>query len=149
MTDQPEFTEHPQSHTKVQGSSVTFSSNADGVPIPTFSWTKDGSVVTANYRISLSADNKHLTITNVNGRDRGEYRCEAHNILNTVKSNAATLTIQRKDVLFYSKSVQLITCVPLASLDNFGYFVQSSKVSLVEQVKTGITEKFSASTTAK
>ena len=149
MTDQPEFIEHPQSHTKVQGSSVTFSSNANGVPIPTFSWTKDGSVVTANDRISLSADNKHLKITNVNGRDRGEYRCEAHNIVNTVNSNAATLTITRKDIFYYSKSVQLITCVPLASLDNFGYFVQSSKVSLVEHVKTGITETFSASTTAK
>ena len=126
MTDQPEFTEHPQSKTLVQGSSVTFSSNANGVPIPTFSWAKDGSAVTANNRISLSAENKHVTITNVNGRDRGEYRCEAHNIVNTVKSNAATLTIQRKDVLFCSKSVQLITCIPLASLDNFGYFVQSS-----------------------
>ena len=112
----------------MEGSSVTFSSDANGVPIPTFSWTKDKSAVTANDRFSLSPDNKHLTITNVNGRDRGEYRCEAHNIVNTVKSNAATLTIQRKDVLFYSKSVQLITCVPLASLDNFGYFVQSSKV---------------------
>ena len=133
----------------MEGSSVTFSSDAIGVPIPTFSWTKDKSAVAANDRIRLSPDNRHLTITNVNGRDRGEYRCEAHNILNTVKSNAATLTIQRKDVLFYSKSVQLITCVPLASLDNFGYFVQSSKVSLVEQVKTDITGKFSASTTAK
>ena len=133
----------------MEGSSVTFSSDAIGVPIPTFSWTKDKSAVAANDRIRLSPDNRHLTITNVNGRDRGEYRCEAHNIVNTVKSNAATLTIQRKDVLFYSKSVQLITCVPLASLDNFGYFVQSSKVSLVEQVKTDITGKFSASTTAK
>ena len=133
----------------MEGSSVTFSSDAIGVPIPTFSWTKDKSAVAANDRIRLSPDNRHLTITNVNGRDRGEYRCEAHNIVNTVKSKAATLTIQRKDVLFYSKSVQLITCVPLASLDNFGYFVQSSKVSLVEQVKTDITGKFSASTTAK
>ena len=133
----------------MEGSSVTFSSDAIGVPIPTFSWTKDKSAVAANDRIRLSPDNRHLTITNVNGRDRGEYRCEAHNIVNTINSNAATLTIQRKDIFYYSKSVQLITCVPLASLDNFGYFVQSSKVSLVEHVKTGITETFSASTTAK
>ena len=133
----------------MEGSSVTFSSDAIGVPIPTFSWTKDKSAVAANDRIRLSPDNRHLTITNVNGRDRGEYRCEARNIVNTVKSNAATLTIQRKNILYYSKSVQLIACVPLASLDNFGYFVQSSKVSLVEQVKTDITGKFSASTTAK
>ena len=96
MTDQPEFTEHPLSHTRVQGSSVTFSSNANGVPIPTFSWTKDGSAVTANDRISLSAENKHLTITNVNGTDSGEYRCVAANSVGTVNSNAATLTVTCK-----------------------------------------------------
>ena len=96
MTDQPEFTEHPQSHTKVQGSSVTFSSNADGVPIPTFSWTKGGSAVTANNRISLSADDKQLSLTNVNRTDSGEYRCVAANSVGTVNSNAATLTVHCK-----------------------------------------------------
>ena len=97
MTDQPEFTEHPQSHTKVQGSSVTFSSNADGVPIPTFSWTKGGSAVTANNRISLSADDKQLSLTNVNYRtDSGEYRCVAANSVGTVNSNAAMLTVHCK-----------------------------------------------------
>ena len=100
---------------------MIFSCDAVGYPVPTFLWTKDGFAVnTDDDRISLSKNNTHLTITNVNGKDRGEYRCEAHNIVNTVKSNAAMLTVQRKDILYYSISVQLITCVPLPSLDNFG-----------------------------
>ena len=96
MTDQPEFTEHPQSQTLVEGSSVTFSSDANGVPEPTYSWTKDGSAVTANDRISLSAGHKELSITNVNRTDSGEYRCMATNRVETVHSNAATLTVHCK-----------------------------------------------------
>ena len=84
----------------VQGSSVTFSSDANGVPEPTFSWTKGGSALPDNDRISLSADNKQLSITNVNRTDSGKYRCVAHNSVNSVHSNAATLTVQGKHITF-------------------------------------------------
>ena len=84
----------------MQGSSVTFSSDANGVPEPTFSWTKDGSALPVNDRIRLSADNKQLSITNVNRTDSGEYRCVAHNNVNSVNSNAATLTVQGKHITF-------------------------------------------------
>ena len=77
----------------MQGSSVTFSSDANGVPEPTFSWTKDGSAVTANDRIVLSADHKELSITNMNRTDSGEYRCVATNSVGTVNSSAATITV--------------------------------------------------------
>ena len=80
----------------MQGSSVALSSDANGVPEPTFSWTKDGSAVTADNRISLSADNKNLSITNVNSTDSGEYRCVAANSVGTVNSNAAMLTVHCK-----------------------------------------------------
>ena len=84
----------------MQGSNVTFSSDANGVPEPTFSWTKNGSAVTANDRISLSADNKQLSITNVNRTDSGEYRCVATNNVETVYSNPVTLTVQGKHITF-------------------------------------------------
>ena len=80
----------------MQGSSVTFSSDANGVPEPTFSWTKDGSAVTANERISFLADKKQLRIPNVTGTDSGVYRCVATNSVRTVESNAATLTVHCK-----------------------------------------------------
>ena len=84
----------------MQGSHATFSSDANGVPEPTFSWTKNGSAVTANDRISLSADNKQLSITNVNRIDNGEYKCVATNNLETVNSNPVTLTVQGKHIPF-------------------------------------------------
>ena len=98
----------------MEGSSVTFSSDANGVPEPTFSWTKDGSAVTADNRIRLSADNKELSLTNVNGTDSGEYRCVATNGLGAVNSNAATLTIHCKKA-FTHFVLQLNYCVILWS----------------------------------
>ena len=95
----PEITEHPQDTTTTEGSNVTFSCNAIGNPVPTFSWTIDGYAVntTANPRISLSLENKQLTITNVKRTDSGnQYRCVANNIIGNVTSNAATLNIQCK-----------------------------------------------------
>ena len=114
MTDQPEFTAHPQSQTLVEGSSVIFPSDANGVSEPIFSWTKDGSSVTANNRISLSADNKQLSLTNVNRTDSGEYRCLAANSVGTVNSNAATLTVHCKktftDFLLKSNHCAILWC---------------------------------------
>ena len=45
ITDQPEFNTHPQNKTKTEGENMTLALNAVGIPAPTFSWTKDGSVV--------------------------------------------------------------------------------------------------------
>ena len=92
----------------MQGSHVTFSSDANGVPEPTFSWTKNGSAVTANDRISLLADNKQLSITNVNRTDSGEYRCVAANSVDAVFSNSATLAVHCKKTFIHF----LFTCKP-------------------------------------
>ena len=75
---------------------MTSSCNAAANPAPTISWTRNESPVnrTIHSRISFSGDKKHLTITNVNGVDSGEYRCVANNVLGNAISNAATLDIQ-------------------------------------------------------
>ena len=74
---------------------MTLSCNASGNPVPTISWTKNGSPVNAsnNSRVSLSKDKKQLTITIVSRTDRGEYRCVANNSVGNTAS-AATLDIQ-------------------------------------------------------
>ena len=95
----PEITEHPQYTTATEGFNATFSCNAIGNPVPTFSWTINGSAVntTADPRIGLSSDNKQLTITNVRRTDSGnQYRCVANNSIGNVTSNAATLNVQCK-----------------------------------------------------
>ena len=63
----------------------------------TFSWTVNGSPVTVGGRISLSQDDKQLTITNLTREDSGQYRCVATNSVGIVTSNAATLNVQCKD----------------------------------------------------
>ena len=98
ITDQPEFTVHPPSQAVREGKSVTLSCNASGNPEPTFSWTKDGITVNtnANPRITLSSQNKELTISNVDTTDSGQYRCIATNARGTVNSSVATLDVQCK-----------------------------------------------------
>ena len=81
---------------------MTLSCNVDGQPEPTISWTKDGSAISNNSRISLSDDNKQLNIAKVNVTDSGEYRCVATNSLGNATSNATTLNVQCKNTfLFY------------------------------------------------
>ena len=83
----------------LEGLNVAFSCNASGNPTPKFSWTKNGSPIntTDNARISLSAGNKQLNITNVNRVDSGEYRCVANNSVGAVNSSAAFLIVQCKN----------------------------------------------------
>ena len=97
-TVQPEFSQPPQNQVVNEGLNVVFTCDANGNPAPTFSWTIDGSAenITANPRISLTGDSKQLTITSVNRRDSGEYGCVASNIVETVNSTAASLTVQCK-----------------------------------------------------
>ena len=101
ITDQPEFSLHPQNATKIEGDNVTFSCNATGNPAPTFRWTKNGSVLTTSSRISLSSDGKQLTVTNVTREDSGQYVCEATNNVTTVASDSATLNVKCK-ITYYN-----------------------------------------------
>ena len=75
---------------------MTLSCAATGNQVPTISWTKDGSAISNNSWISLSDDNKQLTITNVNRTDSGEYQCVASNRVGKDTSDASTVNIQCK-----------------------------------------------------
>ena len=76
---------------------MTLSCNASGNPVPTITWTRNGSVLTSSVpRISFGAESRELTITTINKADSGEYRCVANNSEGNVTSNAATLDVQCK-----------------------------------------------------
>ena len=100
VSDQAEITAHPQNKTRIEGENVTISCNADGNPVPTISWTRNGSPLDTsnNSRISFSEGKKQLNITNVSRTDSGEYQCVASNSLGNDASNAATLDVQCKDL---------------------------------------------------
>ena len=95
VVDQPKIKVHPKAETTTEGNNLILFCNATGNPVPTISWTKDGSLLSSNSRFSLS-DDKRLTITNVNRTDSGEYRCVASNSLGNDTSSGATLNIQCK-----------------------------------------------------
>jgi len=99
VTDKPEITAHPLTETKTEGDNVTFSCDAVGNPVPTISWTRNGSPVDTSdnfSRIGFSVDKKELTITSVSRTDSGEYRCVAENSVGNETSNAVKLDVQRK-----------------------------------------------------
>ena len=70
----PELMEYPKNQLSIEGSNVTFSCIASGVPWPGISWTVNGTAinVTANPRINLTADGQQLIVTNVKRTDSGE-----------------------------------------------------------------------------
>ena len=96
ITDEAAITAHPKNAIRVEGDVVTLSCNATGNPEPSISWTKDGSPISSNSRISLSADNKQLTVTNVSRTDSGKYLCVANNKIGNVTWSAALLEVQCK-----------------------------------------------------
>ena len=80
---------------------MILSCNATGNPEPTITWTKNGTLISNNSRIS-SPQEKQLTITNVNRTDSGEYRCVASNSLGNDTSSAATVNVLCKYSMTYS-----------------------------------------------
>ena len=99
----PQITTQPHAGSVTEGDNVTLSCNASGNPVPTISWTRDGSLVSSgDQRISFEAGNRQLTITNVNRADSGEYLCVADNSEGNDTSNAITLDVKCK----YTSSVQ-------------------------------------------
>ena len=95
ITVAPLITTQPQGGLVYEGDNVTLSCNASGKPVPTITWTRNGSVLTSSVpRISFGAESRVLTITSINRADKGEYRCVANNSEGNVTSDAATLDVQ-------------------------------------------------------
>ena len=97
FSDKPAFITYPRSQTVREGDNVTIFCDATGNPKPTISWTIDGLTlnITVHPRISLTSDNKQLTVKNVNRTDsHHKYRCQANNIVETITSDPASLNVQ-------------------------------------------------------
>ena len=75
---------------------MTLSCNATGNPVPKISWTKSGSAVGNDSRISFQEDQGQLTITDVRRTDKGEYQCVMKNNVGHATSDAATLNVECK-----------------------------------------------------
>ena len=91
----PQIATQPQGGPVIEGQNVNLFCNASGNPVPTITWTRNGSVLTSSVlRISFGEESKDLKITSINRADSGEYRCVANNSEGNVTSDAATLDVQ-------------------------------------------------------
>lgn len=82
----PTISTHPSSQTIVEGNLATFSVIADGNPIPTYQWKKD------NVDIA-GATNSTYQIASVQESDADNYTVDVTNVVATVTSNIAVLTV--------------------------------------------------------
>ena len=82
----PVFTLHPVDESVTVGGNVTFSAAASGTPAPSYEWRKNGVVIPG-------ASAASLTLSNVTLSDIGTYSVAARNVLGTVISQAAQLTV--------------------------------------------------------
>lgn len=120
FTEQPTITVQPQTQEKTEGDSVTLSCKVDGNPVPTISWTINGSPldVKGNSRISFSKNKEQLTIRDVKRTDSAAYRCVASNKFGSATSEAASLDIQCNENLMFSQLPNVAKAVPLLTVQS-------------------------------
>ena len=85
-TAAPLIQTQPQSQTVTSGSSVRFSVTATGAPAPIFQWKKDSSAIPG-------ATGSTYSLASALTSDAGSYTVVITNILGSVTSNQATLTV--------------------------------------------------------
>ena len=110
FSDHPKITARPQVKTTTEGDNVTLSCNTTGNPVPTISWTLNGSPVytKGNPRITFSERKQQLIITNVSRTDSGGYRCVASNSLGNDTSNTTSLDVQCKCGMFLLHDIEKV-----------------------------------------
>jgi len=82
----PTITKQPQSDTRLEGGSVTFTVVTKGDPAPTFQWYKNDTLIPG-------ATGSSYTITGVTSADSGSYTVVVTNSAGSVTSNPATLAL--------------------------------------------------------
>ena len=92
----PFITEHPENVSVKKHEPTTLNCKADGNPVPSIEWFKDGDKVknTGNRMVLPSGSLFFLHV--MHGKDTGLYWCSASNSLGTVSSHKALLSLSRK-----------------------------------------------------
>ena len=147
VTDPPDIAVDPPNRAVREGNNATLSCNVRGNPEPSITWTIDGFQVntTINPRISFSADEKQLTITNAKRTDNGNYRCVANNSLGIATSDAATVDVQCKYKSLVNGVSMTQGCHVVRAINHSIGFRQTTEVlimpssqHLVQQRPTGL-----------
>lgn len=98
----PSYVQEPLSQTVVVGSNVTFSVVVEGVPTPALRWTWNGTNI-------AGAITSVYSITNVQLSHAGNYAVIATNVMDTVASQTAVLTVHAPPVFTLHPTNQSVT----------------------------------------
>lgn len=114
----PTITQHPQSQTPAQGSSVTFSVTAYGTDPLSYQWQKDSSDISdatgSSYTIALAAKS-----------DEGDYQCVVTNDFGSDSSDEAALTLATTPPYVGYNLLSPLGSTDTFLMDNDGIFVHS------------------------
>ncbi|KAF6016737.1 Pvr [Bugula neritina] len=114
----PSWLKHIKEAVQVDpGQTHTMVCQADGTPLPTISWFKDGQLITATETRLVSKNTQNLTLIRVTSADSGEYWCRAE------VSGRSDGYIQSSSTLIVTDNVQLsnthVTIVAMISIVTF------------------------------
>lgn len=82
-----ENSESTEEVTAVKGSSVTFTCEAHGSPLPSLSWEKDGEPLNLQSNLLSNGLGTRLYLESVHAGDSGLYSCIAHNAARRVSKH--------------------------------------------------------------
>jgi hypothetical protein len=82
----PQITTQPQSQTVAAGASVSFTVTATGVPAPTYQWYFNGTAIGG-------ATSSMYSLSSAQTTNAGNYTVTVTNVVGSVTSNQATLTV--------------------------------------------------------
>ena len=91
----PNITTQPANRTLLAGQAAAFAVVALGYPSPTLQWSKNGVAIPG-------ATNPSLSLTNVQTSDAGAYSVQATNVVGSVASVAAALTVNGANAPIFS-----------------------------------------------
>ncbi|XP_061880475.1 hemicentin-1 isoform X1 [Entelurus aequoreus] len=92
------ITRGPDNTTVAVGTEVSMHCAVRGFPVPMVHWFKDDCLLTkCSASFSLHNNGQLLTFRNVSKEDEGFYRCEASNLKESIKSQAAFLLLAEMD----------------------------------------------------
>ncbi|RDD35924.1 IgGFc-binding protein [Trichoplax sp. H2] len=92
----PRIIQHPKSVNIIYGKTLTLQCNGTSSPIANVTWLKDGNPLTSYDDIKLILNfyvYSRLTISNITTQDEGLYQCRYDNIIGSITSEVATVTI--------------------------------------------------------
>lgn len=111
----PAMTIQPASQTASKGATIRLHGRAVGVPPLRYQWLHDGTPVPG-------ATNASLTLTNLQGKDTGRYQLLVSNLLGSIASRTATLTIPHTGTL--AQALNTTNLVWTTSGSNAAWFPQ-------------------------